>query len=694
MGSRTSSRPRPAMQSRTPPDAAGLRAVREVANASLGARSPGATCSIPTAWSWFPGTAKTPSGACEASRARPEPARKFVALSAIRVAGEGDRGPAARASRARRHGGSRRAGCRSPACRSVSNAIRSPSSCRREIPDVDAGASHLQPARLHQSRVCRRRGDRPIRRRAAERLLSIHAGSGCNARADPASWTSACPTPRDGSHLAQCRRRRPHSYHRITRTNRISWPKPSQRPTDRPRRSCRAAPCAPCSGASTGLVSLDASRRVAPRRRRRAAQHRYRPPRARRGARRRRRRPRHGPLDHRRGRARAWASSPPRSTTSTWPAAAARSPASPSRRSTSARASYDTGRALFAAARDLKVGALIFEIARSEIGYTDQRPAEYVAVLTAAAIKEGWTGPLFIQGDHFQVNAKKYAADPEPEVRAVRDLIREAIHAGFYNIDVDTSTLVDLSQGRLDEQQELNYQPLRRAHRLHPRATSRRASPSPSAARSARSAPRTPRRRSCAPTWTATSASWSACSAKRGSDARGALQDLRPVRHLARRRRAARRLDRRGGDRLRDAADPLRHRPRRVRPRRRGAARRLHAARSPPSAASRRSRRPRSTSPPASRTSSSTTLRSPASSASGCTSTAAPSFPDERKPTDTEEQFIYKTRKKALGAFKRELWELPEANRAEIREGAAGAVRLPLPQLGRGGHAGHGRAAT
>jgi len=119
--------------------------------------------------------------------------------------------------------------------------------------------------------------------------------------------------------------------------------------------------------------------------------------------------------------------------------------------------SYDSGRALFAAARDLDVGALICEIARSEIGYTDQRPAEYVAVMIASAIKEGWSGPLFIQGDHFQINAKKYAADPEPEVRAVRDLIREAVAAGFYNIDVDTSTLVDLSRETLAEQQEVNY---------------------------------------------------------------------------------------------------------------------------------------------------------------------------------------------------------------------------------------------
>jgi hypothetical protein len=38
----------------------------------------------------------------------------------------------------------------------------------------------------------------------------------------------------------------------------------------------------------------------------------------------------------------------------------------------------------------------------------------------------------------------------------------------------------------------------------------------------------------------------------------------------------------------------------------------------------------------------------------------------ERKPSDTDEQFLYKTRKKALGAFKRELWGLPAETRAAI----------------------------
>ena len=119
---------------------------------------------------------------------------------------------------------------------------------------------------------------------------------------------------------------------------------------------------------------------------------------------------------------------------------------------------YDTARAIFRVANRLDAGAFILEIARSEIAYTDQRPAEYVAVMLAAALREGFRGPVFIQGDHFQVNAKKYVADRDPEVNAVKALAREAIDAGFYNIDVDTSTLVDLSKPTLAEQQRRNYE--------------------------------------------------------------------------------------------------------------------------------------------------------------------------------------------------------------------------------------------
>jgi hypothetical protein len=45
---------------------------------------------------------------------------------------------------------------------------------------------------------------------------------------------------------------------------------------------------------------------------------------------------------------------------------------------------------------------------------------------------------------------------PEKEIAAIEALIDEAIPAGFFQIDIDTSTLVDLSQPTLAEQQRQN----------------------------------------------------------------------------------------------------------------------------------------------------------------------------------------------------------------------------------------------
>ncbi len=118
---------------------------------------------------------------------------------------------------------------------------------------------------------------------------------------------------------------------------------------------------------------------------------------------------------------------------------------------------YDVARQIFKVALKHDVGAFIFEIAKSEIGYTFQRPSEYASAVLAAAIKEGYKGPVFIQGDHFQFNAKKYQEDPEKEREGIKALTKEAIEAGFYNIDIDPSTLVDYSKPTLKEQQYFNY---------------------------------------------------------------------------------------------------------------------------------------------------------------------------------------------------------------------------------------------
>lgn len=117
---------------------------------------------------------------------------------------------------------------------------------------------------------------------------------------------------------------------------------------------------------------------------------------------------------------------------------------------------YLTARQAFAAALERDAGAIIFEIAKSEMAYTDQRPAEYTASILAAAMRSEWVGPVFLQGDHFQFNASKWKADPGAELDGLKQLTSEAVAAGFLNIDIDSSTLVDLSQPTAADEQRVN----------------------------------------------------------------------------------------------------------------------------------------------------------------------------------------------------------------------------------------------
>ena len=119
---------------------------------------------------------------------------------------------------------------------------------------------------------------------------------------------------------------------------------------------------------------------------------------------------------------------------------------------------YDLARAIFRTALKNNSGAFIFEIAKSEMGYTSQPPAEFTGVILAAAIKEGWQGPVFVQADHTQANAKKFKEDADKELKALEDIISDAVSCGFYNIDIDSSTLVDLSKPDIKKQQKFNYE--------------------------------------------------------------------------------------------------------------------------------------------------------------------------------------------------------------------------------------------
>ena len=119
---------------------------------------------------------------------------------------------------------------------------------------------------------------------------------------------------------------------------------------------------------------------------------------------------------------------------------------------------YDLARAIFRVAKKNNAGAFIFEIAKSEMGYTDQRPCEFTGVILAAAVREEYKGPVFIQGDHFQAKLANFKSDRNKELQVLKDLIQESISGGFFNIDIDSSTLVELDKPTLAEQQKNNFE--------------------------------------------------------------------------------------------------------------------------------------------------------------------------------------------------------------------------------------------
>jgi fructose/tagatose bisphosphate aldolase len=119
---------------------------------------------------------------------------------------------------------------------------------------------------------------------------------------------------------------------------------------------------------------------------------------------------------------------------------------------------FDMARTVYETAAAADVGAVILELARSEQTYTYQRPAEFAASVLAGAVAARWRGPVFLQGDHYQFNAAKYAADPEKMTEEIRGACRQAIEVGYRNIDIDSSTLVDLSRPTVDDQQRTNYE--------------------------------------------------------------------------------------------------------------------------------------------------------------------------------------------------------------------------------------------
>jgi fructose-bisphosphate aldolase class II len=60
---------------------------------------------------------------------------------------------------------------------------------------------------------------------------------------------------------------------------------------------------------------------------------------------------------------------------------------------------------------------------------------------------------------------------------------------------------------------------------------------------------------------------------------------------------------------------------------------------------------------------------------------------DERKATDSDEQFFYKTRKKAIGPFKRRVWDLPDDVKGRLAQAYDAKFEFLFTQLAVGGTA-------
>ena len=299
---------------------------------------------------------------------------------------------------------------------------------------------------------------------------------------------------------------------------------------------------------------------------------------------------------------------------------------------------------------------MIFELARSEQNYTYQRPAEYTTSVLAGCIAADWRGPVFIQGDHYQFNAKKYAADPE----ATTEEIRRARRAGgrrrlpqHRHRLVDARRPLAADRGRAAARE---LPPRRRADGAHPDARDRGVTISiggeigevgkENSTEAELRAYLDGYRRELdrlAPG----ALGISKVSVQTGTSHGGVPLPDGGVAEV--------KLD---FEVLRELGDVARE----LRPGGRGPARRVDASRRavPPLPGGRDGRDPsRDGLPePALRPS-----RLPGRRSTASRRVVLRQHADERKAGQTDEQFLYTTRKKALGPLKRQLWELPDEGR-------------------------------
>jgi hypothetical protein len=95
---------------------------------------------------------------------------------------------------------------------------------------------------------------------------------------------------------------------------------------------------------------------------------------------------------------------------------------------------YDTARAVFRAA--LESNARTFVLAPSGPDWD-----AFSARVSAAALREGFAGPLFLATPEITLDAARFGASPEEETGRVDRELNDAVAAGLLNLDLDTTGL-------------------------------------------------------------------------------------------------------------------------------------------------------------------------------------------------------------------------------------------------------------
>ncbi len=108
---------------------------------------------------------------------------------------------------------------------------------------------------------------------------------------------------------------------------------------------------------------------------------------------------------------------------------------------------YDTARAIYRRMLDREALAVMFELAPSESATGDQSFVQYAALIAAAALREGWRGPVFLQGDHFSLEQ-----DTPTARQQLTASILELLECGYGQVDLDTAALAIAGESAVTRQ--------------------------------------------------------------------------------------------------------------------------------------------------------------------------------------------------------------------------------------------------